>query len=135
MAVTSPSVGDLITASWGASVATALADSGWTTATLGNSWAAFGGAFATPAYRKFCGTVYLQGLMASGTTGTTVFTLPAGYRPLHELVFIAASGTGGTTGGARIEILASGVVQVNSYLTGGGNTYVSLNEITFIAEQ
>lgn len=55
----------------------------WVTATLLNSWVAFGGSEATPAYQKTAdGIVRLRGAVKSGSSATaTVMTLPVGYRP------------------------------------------------------
>lgn len=104
-------------------------DTGWITATLGNSWVAFGAPYVAPQYRKFNGLVYISGEMKSGTTATTVFTLPVGYRPAQQHAF----STNSVSGTAAITILASGVVRVDAY-NGGNNTSVSLDGCTFIAE-
>lgn len=110
----------------------AAGDSGWLTATLGNSWVAFGAPYATPAYRLRSGIVYLGGLMKNGTAPVSVvFTLPVGYRPASSLQFnvVAAAST------ALIQVDATGAVNLQAYGTGGSNTAVSLNGVTFVAEQ
>jgi hypothetical protein len=127
---TSPATGDPATAFWADSVATDLADSGWITLSLGNSWAAFGGVYMTPAYRKLANVVYVAGLMASGTSGTA-FTLPVGSRPLHNLIFSVGAGVGG----AILTVTSGGAVTVGPYFGSGSNADVSLNGVTFIAEQ
>lgn len=108
-------------------------DTGWTTASLGNSWVSDdgGAVWAIPAYRKLNGVVFAQGLMKNGTTGSTVFTFPVGMRPIKQLGFIVQS----NTGAAWVTVTAAGVVSVAAYTTGGGNAFVSLNQISFIAEQ
>lgn len=106
-------------------------DTGWITPTLGNSWVSFdaGATFDIPQYRRFNGVVFLKGEMKSGTSNTTVFTLPAGYRPLKQISFCVQS----NTGSADILVGATGAVIVNNY-NGGSNASVSLNGISFIAE-
>jgi len=120
------------TSTWAQQVGTDLLVNGWTTATLGNSWTAFGGSFATPGYQLRAGVVYLQGCMHSGTTSTTVFTLPVGSRPLAAKVFNTNSNSAGF---AEVEILASGVLEVLAYGGTGSNASVFLDGISFIAEQ
>lgn len=53
----------------------------WTGATLQNSWAAFGGNYATPGYRKEGNAVALRGVVKGGSMATVAFTLPAHLRP------------------------------------------------------
>lgn len=106
-------------------------DTGWQTLTLGNSWAAFGAPDETPQARVKNGVVYLAGEMKSGTTGTTVTTLGTGYKPLSSIVFLTASNNGAAT----IAISAAGILSVVSYITPGSNANVSLNGISYIAEQ
>lgn len=121
-------VGDDITA---AKLNAVAADTGWTTASLGNSWVVSGAPDATPGYRLLGGSTSFQGAMKSGTSATTVFTLPVGMRPLARKLFIVPSGTGT----AGIIVAANGTVTVSFYTTGGSNASIWLDEITFIAEQ
>lgn len=61
-----------------------------TTATLQNSWANYSAADGTynqAGYYRFGGRVYLQGLIKSGSTGTTAFTLNSDFRPPKQLLF------------------------------------------------
>ena len=100
----------------------------WTNATLQNSWVAFGGAYATPGYRKdHQGKVYLRGLAKNGTVsaypGTAIFTLPSGYRPPHRKVLnVSSNGAWG-----RIDVAANGVVS----LINGTNAWVSFDGLSF----
>lgn len=60
----------------------------WNTATLQNGWTNNGGGYAPLQYRLLPdGTVHLEGTIKPGTTtdGTTVTTLPVGYRPLYVI--------------------------------------------------
>jgi len=67
----------------------------WSVASLQNSWNVTGvGVFDPPGYRKMPdGTVMLRGVTVAGTKtdGTTIFTLPSGYRPARRK-HIAVSG-------------------------------------------
>lgn len=72
------------------------------------------------------GVVHLRGVI-KGTTGSTAFQLPAGYRPSKTRVFIAYShAIGGATVG-RLEIDGAG----NVLPFDGGNIWFSLDGISF----
>jgi hypothetical protein len=91
-----------------------------------NGWVNYGVPFATAAYYKDkSGIVHLKGTVKNGTQD--IFILPVGYRPNSILVFdvISSSGLG------RIDITVNGGVSFVS----GGNGFVSLDGITFRAEQ
>ena len=91
-----------------------------------NGWVNYGAPFATAAYYKDkSGIVHLKGTVKNGTQD--IFILPVGYRPNSILVFdvISSSGLG------RIDITVNGGVSFVS----GGNGFVSLDGITFRAEQ
>lgn len=83
-------------------------DTGWINATLLNSWVAFGSGFSTPGYRRLNGMVYLRGVVKDGvlTQGTSIFTLPAGFRPSATLRFATVS----STAFAIMHVTAAGAV-------------------------
>lgn len=107
----------------------ALAGAEWVTPTLLNSWLNYGLGYRSTGY---CGTVdgsvKLRGFVAGGASGVPIFILGDGYRPNSTEVFVAQAGGGGT---ARVEILASGTVQVASYNGTGTNAFLSLSGIRF----
>lgn len=106
-------------------------DSGWIVPTLGNSWVNHGGVYATAAYRKINGVVYLKGLIKNGTLAQTVFQLPVGYRPTAYMWF-PVSVYDGTNYIARLcEIYDNGAILIHS---GTALTYVSLSGISFPAD-
>lgn len=107
-----------------------LNDSGWTTATLQNSWVAYGAPYATPQYRLLNGWVGVEGGIKSGTVtaGTLLFTLPVGMRPLNSLVFPVLSGSTS----AYVVVASNGNVSALTTLT---SSSVLLDPIRFIAEQ
>ena len=107
-----------------------LADTGWTAATLQNSWANFGGTYGSAAYRRLNGQVFLRGVVKDGsiTSGTAVLTLPAGYRPGSTRRFVSVS----STGFAVLEVNTAGQVLCNVV---GSNASLSLDALgPFIAE-
>lgn len=67
-----------------------------TAPTLLNSWVDYAGGFQTAGYYKDeFGFVHLTGIVKSGTAGSTIFTLPVGFRPAAGLQFpVAANGYG-----------------------------------------
>jgi hypothetical protein len=101
------------------------ADTGWLIPTMVNGWVNFAGGHVPCRYRKYNGTVYLQGLVMNGAGG--IFTLPPGFRPGAILV----TGAQSNAGFARIDVNPDGTVV---YLT-GGTAWLSLNQIAFPADQ
>lgn len=93
----------------------------WTTAILGNSWAEYSTSWGPPAYLKdSSGTVFIRGLVKSGTIGATIFTLPVGYRPTHgrKLTMSISNNVY-----ARLDITVDGtVIPVN-----GSNVWFSIS--------
>jgi hypothetical protein len=105
---------------------------GWTALSLVNGWTWYSsaGIFSTPAYVKAADSIVsLKGLVQSGTatSDTTIATLPVGHRPSGRLIFEVAN----NNAAGRVDILADGQVRI---LT-GGNVWLALDSINFIAEQ
>lgn len=96
----------------------------WTAPTLLNSWANFGGAFQVAQYRKVGDMVQLRGLIRLGTVTNTAFTLPTGFRPPADLLFISQD----NNQAGRIDIIAS---SGNVIPQAVDNTFQSLNGIQF----
>ena len=93
-----------------------------------NSWVNAGGGYYDAAYRKDVqGIVYLRGRLMSGTVGSAAFTLPPSFRPLSTLAFAVVS----NAAAGLVEISSAGVVTPKSP---SNNTYVSLDNISFLAE-
>lgn len=102
--------------------------------TLLNSWVDYGGTAATAAYYKDPNQiVHVKGVIKSGTTtsGTNLFVLPAGFRPLLNHTFAQLSYNGAAAGFAGITIAQNGAVYVE---TTTGNTFLSI-DCSFKAEQ
>ena len=102
--------------------------SGWINLPLSNGWANYSGSgFTTPQYTKTSdGVVHLKGLVASGTLGAAIATLPPGYRPAERLLMqTPAAGAH-----SRLDVWANGQITAH----GASNTWVSLDGISFIPE-
>lgn len=109
-----------------------LTGAAWITpGALLNSWANVGSGFATAAYLKDpLGFVHLQGTVNGGATNTSIFTLPAGYRPGATIA--PAYGINTASVGQNLQISTGG--SVTPEFAGGGTQHVSLDSITFLAE-
>jgi hypothetical protein len=107
----------------------------WTSVTFTNSWVDYGG-YAPTAYRKDAnGYVHLRGLIKSGTLGSSAFTLPTGYRPYYNMIFMGhsnVSSTWGLANNGRFDVASTGTVTPHATLCQNG--YVSLEGVTFLAE-
>jgi hypothetical protein len=113
-----------------------IGDSGSTVCSLVNSWVSYdsGVVQGLPQYRLVDGWVEVSGCVKNGTIAATIFTLPVGMRPLKNRIFTCASGSG-FNGVARLDIAATGAVQIPIYGASGSNAGVSFDNIRFIAEQ
>lgn len=106
-----------------------VATAGWCGFTFQNSWVNYNAAtYSSGAYTKGTdGVVQLKGLIRSGTIGAVVTTLPAGYRPGHQLLISVQSAD------------AIGVIDIypngNVYASIGTNTWLALDSVNFLAEQ
>lgn len=106
------------------------ANEGWIAPTLAGTWVNFDAVpgFAQAAYMKdSLGFVHIKGLVKSGTVPSTIFTLPAGYRPMNNL-YISSTNNAAI---AVVRVQAVGDVVADT----GGNTAFSINNIHFKAEQ
>lgn len=105
-----------------------IAQESWTAPTLAGSWSAIGTGYNPPGYKK--NTIMeakLRGRIGGGTVGSTIWTLPTGYRPAATETHAAAA-AGGT---AEIEIRTDGKI----VLISGDPTWISLDGIYFDALQ
>lgn len=71
-----------------------------------NAWVDFGPTQQTVQFRKIGDKVSIRGACKNGTINTTVFTLPAGFRPPADLSY----GSAGAGVFAQINITSAGVV-------------------------
>ena len=97
--------------------------------TFGTNWANYTASsdFNTAGYYKDpFNVVTLKGLVThtTGGGGTTVFTLPTGYIPTKQLVFISDAGFAF----ARVDVNSDGTVDLQ---TGNAVVYLTLEGISF----
>lgn len=82
----------------------------WKPLGFATNWANYGPAFEVGSYRKDqLGIVHLRGLVTKAGApvgGDIIGTLPDGYRPLHELVFVVATGEPAASG--RVDVFPNG---------------------------
>lgn len=104
-----------------------LIDTGWLTPTMENGWVDYDSTWAPVRYRKIGNIVFLRGLIKNGTLAQNMFVLPAGYRPLINLLFACES----ADVLCRMNVNSTGAV-VNG--AGGTTTWISLNNIVFVAD-
>lgn len=106
-----------------------LTGSAWITPTLVNSWKNYGSGFEAVAYLKDpLGFVHLKGVVTGGATNTTIFTLPAGFRP-GATTDSPAPGVSSTAVFSDVEIHSDGTV-----VWVGNATVTGMSGITFLAE-
>lgn len=95
-----------------------------------NGWVNYGGGWTTAAFFKDAyGIVHLKGLVKNGTADTVIFTLPVGYRPSETMHLPTVSNE--TANDSTLNIVPDGTVKQRT----GGQSYFSLDHITFRAEQ
>lgn len=100
----------------------------WQTPSYGSGFASLGFGNTDPEYRKVGTCVWLRGVATTSTTqgaNATVLTLPSGYRPLAQEVFLQMN----NTGPAQVNVEANGEVSVVAGLASSG--WVSLSGISF----
>lgn len=106
--------------------------------TLGNSWANYGASYAVAGfYMDGLGRVHLKGLIKSGASAATIFTLPPGFRPEQTVIFgVLAQNNAGAYEMMRIDITSAGAVVAMGFIAGGAfgvNIWASLSGISFVA--
>ena len=82
-------------------------------------------------YKDPTGRVHLKGTVKNGTVNTTIFTLPAGYRPAAALRFAAYGVSSTTTTPPYVFVNAAGTVAQSG---AGGVAIFQLDGVSFLAE-
>lgn len=99
-------------------------DTGWIALSPAGGWSNSGAPYANLAYRKIGNVVRLRGVITgSGTVGSTIFALPAGYRPSTTGMYRLAGSTG-----VDFNIATNGVC---SPASGTATGQVSLDGVQF----
>lgn len=66
----------------------------WQAPTFTNGWSNYGSGFQALQYtRDNSGLVHIRGVVTGGASGTSIFTLPVGYRPVSDVAIPVASAT------------------------------------------
>jgi len=91
-------------------------DSGWIQPTLNSGWSHYNAPYGPVKYRKIGSIVNIQGIANGATGGTTVFQLPAGYRPERRII-IATLNDGASV---RLDITQDGQVFAHTITHSGG---------------
>jgi hypothetical protein len=105
--------------------------SSWKVPSLTNSWANRAGCEAAGYALDNDGTVHLKGVVTTGASGTSIFTLPVTVRPAVPRVLpVAASG-----GLAKLTVGTDGTVVATSLSGSAVGTWVSLSGALFSVDQ
>lgn len=97
-------------------------DEGWVAPALSGTWANQAGYNPAGYYKDATGRVHLRGGVTGGAVPSTIFTLPAGYRPLNEQRHaVMANGAFG-----YVTVQTTGIVQAS-----GGAVPFSLDGLSF----
>lgn len=104
----------------------------WQTPTLVNGWSNLGGYQSARYVLEDSKLVRIEGAITGGTTaaGTTLFTLPTGYRPAADQIFTCYTGQPAAAERAiSIYITTAGVVKIDGGFA--AQTWISLSGIAF----
>ncbi len=99
-------------------------DTAWNSVTFTNSWGA--ASSYSVGYRRIGAEVALKGTVTGGANGTSIFTLPTGYRPLQQSNTASQTPATGTT--CYIAVAAAGTVTVQGI---SGTPNVTLDGVRF----
>ena len=100
----------------------------WYNFTFENSWANYGSTWQTAQYSiDSNGFVHLRGLIKDGSTSADITSLPTGFQPVMDEIFIVRT----SAGTSRVDIKTDGDVYANP----GHASWTSLSGITFEAER
>jgi hypothetical protein len=100
--------------------------------TMPVAWSIYAAGWQAPGfYKDNQGRVFLQGMIKKSSAvvvGEVIFTLPVGYRPLGQSLFVVMS----NSAVARIDVMPNGQVQASTGVNAG---WVSMAGISFRGEQ
>lgn len=105
----------------------------WRNPTFQNGWTNYGAGYANVQYGQDpYGVVHIRGIAKSGTLGSTIFTLPVGWRPEAAAAGPAQFPSATGVGPANITISNTGAVVAPS--TAGSNALLPLGGINYPAD-
>jgi hypothetical protein len=99
----------------------------WIALTLTSPWTHYGAPYGPAWYRKVNDEVQLRGLVQNGAAGSVIASMPVGFRPQFEPIFIVSSGTG--VGEIRVD--TAGAVKYNVLLAGTYANWLSLSQVRY----
>ncbi|MES2136610.1 MAG: hypothetical protein V4502_06070 [Pseudomonadota bacterium] len=107
----------------------------WVGLSYSNGWADLGGGYQAGAYtRDGTGRVWTRGTIMGGTLtgGTTVFTLPAGFRPPVKTVWpVIATLNGSPFQVTNVIVNTDGTVTIGISITTGASSLLYLENLSF----
>jgi hypothetical protein len=110
----------------GSSVFNGNIGTSWAGLSFGSGWGNYGGGYYNGHYKKVGDLVFLRGLVArSSGSGTTIATLPSGFRPSSRSLFGVL--TSALSGSDRVDVDSNGDI----ILVSGGVGYVQLDGLVF----
>ena len=113
-----------------------IAQEAWNSAVFATNWENYNTSLYQPVqyFKDSMGVVHIRGLAkcSTGTTpGTTIFTLPSGYRPNETEIFAVRSNDAAGVDSCRVDVKSDGTVITSTDFTPASNAWVSLAGITF----
>ncbi len=107
----------------------------WAVLSYSNGWSDFGGGYQAGQYSKDgTGRVWLRGIIKGGTLtgGTTILTLPSGFRPLVKTAApILATLPSPTYQNDSVNINTDGTVVLSDSITTGAGSVIYLGDLSF----
>lgn len=101
-----------------------------------NGWVNVGGTYVVARFCKLGGITFIEMSVKSGSLVTTIFTLPIGYRPLHDLRIPAYIFDGGAAYPGLLLVTPAGLVQAFPIGAGPAGAIDEFNIVTsFPADQ
>ena len=92
-------------------------DPPWIGLAYGSGWSTYDGTYMPGGYRKVGDEVQVRGLVKCSGVGTTIATLPVGYRPPYHHLYmnwgVWVGGTGGR-GAVRLDLTTAGIITLNT---------------------
>lgn len=105
----------------------------WTAATLSGAWVAYvggGGYYNGLRYRKVGDMIHVQGMVKSGAVGSSIATLPSGFRPQYSVMQVTEANAAGTLAVVLFDA-ATGAI---TYRSGpAAPSYLNINITLFAA--
>lgn len=104
----------------------------WAPLTLATGWAVYsggGGYYSGLRYRKIGDNIQIQGMVKSGAAGSTIATLPVGFRPQYTVMQVCEANAAGTLAVVLFQDAATGII---TYRSGpAAPTYLNINVIIY----